>query len=53
MPEVQTQFASVIGEAGNRYLPYPLVIVDEKLAMAGEVNVYGLSMLVSRKLRAE
>jgi len=53
LPEVQTQFASLIEEARTRYLPYPLVMVDEKLAMAGEVNVYGLSMLVSRKLRTE
>ena len=50
MPEVQTQFAPVIEEARNRYLPYPLVLVDDKLAMAGEVSVYGLSMLVGRKL---
>jgi disulfide oxidoreductase YuzD len=49
-PEVQTQFSGVIEEAERQYWPYPLVIINDKVAMAGDVNVYRISRLVGQQL---
>jgi disulfide oxidoreductase YuzD len=52
-PEIQTQFSEAIEEAQRRYWPFPLVLIDDEMAMAGEVNVHYLSRLVRQKLDAE
>lgn len=52
LPEVQTQFSEVIKDAQGRYWPYPLVMIDDEVAMAGDVNVYRISQLVSEQVRA-
>jgi disulfide oxidoreductase YuzD len=48
--QVQEQFAVAIEEAKIRYWPFPLVLVDGQIAMAGDVNVYRLSRLVDQRL---
>ncbi len=50
LPEVQSQFSAFIEEAQSRYWPFPLVIVGDNVAMAGDVNVYHLSRLVKQAL---
>lgn len=50
LPEVQTQFAGAIDEAGRRYWPFPLVLLEEQVVLAGDVNVYRLSRLVREAL---
>jgi disulfide oxidoreductase YuzD len=50
-PDVQTQFSEVIQEAQGRYWPYPLVMIDDQVAMAGDVNVYRISRLVGEQVR--
>jgi disulfide oxidoreductase YuzD len=52
-PEIQTQFSEAIEQAQDRYWPYPLVLIGEKIAMAGEVNVYYLSRLIRQELTAK
>jgi disulfide oxidoreductase YuzD len=52
LPEVQTQFSEVIGEAQGRHWPYPLVMIGDEVAMAGDVNVYRISRLVSEQVMA-
>ena len=36
--------------AGERFLPHPLVLVDDRLVMAGHVDAYGIASLVTDKL---
>lgn len=50
LPEVQAQFAHVMDEARQRYWPYPLVLVNDQLVLAGDVNVYRLSKLIREAL---
>lgn len=52
-PTVQQQFARWIQEAETKYWPFPLVIVNEQVAMAGEVNAYRISRIVDQELRGE
>jgi disulfide oxidoreductase YuzD len=40
----------VLDVAAERYLPYPLVLVDDQLVMAGHVDAYGIASLVTEKL---
>jgi disulfide oxidoreductase YuzD len=49
-PEVQEQFAGVIEQAKSRYWPYPLVLVNGDITMAGDVNTYAISRLVGETL---
>ena len=53
MPEVQAQFPQAIAEAQSRYWPYPLVIVNDKLAIAGDVNAYRIARMVRQELEIE
>ena len=53
LPEVQAQFSEVVDQARQRYWPYPLVLVNDQLVLAGDVNVYRLSRFVSEVLNAE
>ena len=50
MPTVQEKFREVLDLAGERYLPHPLVLVDDQLVMAGHVDAYGIASLVTDKL---
>jgi disulfide oxidoreductase YuzD len=50
---VQEQYAEAIQEAQRRYWPYPLVILNDKMAAAGEVNVYHISRLIRQQLARE
>jgi disulfide oxidoreductase YuzD len=50
VPAVQEQFREVLDIAVDRYLPYPLVLVDDRLVMAGHVDAYGIASLVTEKL---
>jgi disulfide oxidoreductase YuzD len=52
-PAVQKQFSEAIAEAQRRYWPYPLVILNDRMAAAGEVNVYHISRLVRQELAGE
>jgi len=50
LPEIQAQFSQVVDEARRRYWPYPLVLVNDQLVLAGDVNVYHLSKFVRKEL---
>lgn len=50
---MQQQFARWIQEAQQKYWPYPLVIINDQVAMAGEVNAYRISRIVDQELRSE
>jgi len=52
-PAVQKQFSEAIEEAQRRYWPYPLVILNDRMAAAGEVNVYHISRLIRQELAGE
>jgi disulfide oxidoreductase YuzD len=51
LPEIREQFADVVQTAESRYWPFPLVMVDDRVVMAGHVDVYGLTSLLEQKLR--
>lgn len=53
LPGVQQQFARWIQEARTKYWPYPLVIINDQVAMAGEVNTYRISRIVEQELQNE
>jgi disulfide oxidoreductase YuzD len=48
--EVQEQFKTVLQAAADRYLPYPLVLVDDEIVAAGHVDAYGIAGYVSQQL---
>jgi disulfide oxidoreductase YuzD len=50
LPEVQAQFADVVQTAQSRYWPFPLVMINDRVVMAGDVNAYRISSLVDREL---
>jgi len=50
LPEIQAQFSQVVDEARRRYWPYPLVLANDQLVLAGDVNVYRLSKLIREEL---
>jgi len=50
LPAVQEKYRQVLSLAAERYLPHPLVVVDDQLVMAGHVDAYGLASLVTEKL---
>jgi len=50
LPEVQTQFKTVLQAAVDRYLPHPLVVVDDEIIAAGHVDAYGIAAYVSQQL---
>jgi hypothetical protein len=50
LPAVQEQFREVLDVASERFLPHPLVLVDDQLVMAGHVDAYGIASLVTEKL---
>ena len=52
-PAVQVQFSEAIEEAQRRYWPYPLIILNDRMAAAGEVNVYHISRLLRQELAGE
>jgi len=49
-PEVREQFKTVLQAASDRYLPYPLVLVDDEIIAAGHVDAYGIAAYVSQQL---
>ena len=49
---VQTQYAETIEEARQRYWPFPLVLYNDQVVLAGDVNVYRLSRLIREELGA-
>jgi disulfide oxidoreductase YuzD len=49
-PEVQAQYAETIEEAKQRYWPFPLVLYNDQVVLAGDVNVYRLSRMVRDEL---
>ena len=50
LPEVQTEFQTVLQAAADRYLPHPLVLVDDEIVAAGHVDAYGIAAYVSQQL---
>jgi disulfide oxidoreductase YuzD len=50
LPEVQEQFKTVLQAATDRYLPHPLVLVDDEIIAAGHVDAYGIAAYLSRQL---
>jgi disulfide oxidoreductase YuzD len=50
LPEVRAHFCEVVEEARQRYWPYPLVLVNDQLVLAGDVNVYRLSKFIREEL---
>jgi hypothetical protein len=36
--------------AADRYLPHPLVLVDDEIVAAGHVDAYGVASYVSQRL---
>jgi disulfide oxidoreductase YuzD len=50
LPEVQEQFKTSLQAASDRYLPHPLVLVDEEIVAAGHVDAYGIAAYVSQQL---
>jgi disulfide oxidoreductase YuzD len=50
LPEVQEQFREILDSARDRYLPHPLVLVEDRLVMAGHVDAYGIASMVTDKL---
>ena len=49
---VQAQYAETIEEARQRYWPFPLVLYNDQVVLAGDVNVYRLSRLIREDLDA-
>ena len=49
-PEVQTKFAGVLMEASERDWPHPLVLVNDRIAMVGDIDAYHLSGLIRQAL---
>jgi hypothetical protein len=50
LPEVQEQFDATLKAASDRYLPHPLVLIDDQIVMAGHVDAYGIATYVSQRL---
>ena len=50
--EVQAQFAETIEQARQRYWPFPLVLYNDQVVLAGDVNVYRLSRMIHDELSA-
>ena len=50
LPEVQEQYRQVIEMASERFLPYPIVLIDDEPVMAGHVDAYGIASLVAQQL---
>jgi hypothetical protein len=40
----------VLQAASDRYLPHPLVLVDDEIIAAGHVDAYGIAAYVSQRL---
>jgi disulfide oxidoreductase YuzD len=49
-PEVNAQFSGVLKEASERDWPHPLVLVNDKIVMVGDVDAYHLSGLIQQAL---
>ena len=50
LPEVQEQYHQVIEMASERFVPYPIVLIDGEAVMAGHVDAYGIASLVAQEL---
>ena len=48
---VQTQFREVLDQAQERYWPHPLVLVDDQIVMAGDVDAYRLVSWVEKAIK--
>ena len=48
---MRAQFEDVAKTAESRYWPYPLVLINGQVALAGDVNVYRISSLVQKELQ--
>ena len=48
--EVQAQFREIINQAQERYWPHPLVLVDDRIVMAGDVDAYRLVSWVEKAI---
>lgn len=49
-PEVQAQFAGILKEALEHDWPHPLVLVNDRIAMVGDVDAYHLAGLIRQAL---
>ena len=47
---VPEQYHQVIEMASERFLPYPLVLINDEAVMAGHVDAYGIASLVAQEL---
>ena len=50
LPEVQEQYRQVIEMASERFVPYPIVLINDEAVMAGHVDAYGIASLVAQEL---
>jgi disulfide oxidoreductase YuzD len=48
--DVQEQYHQVIEMASERFLPYPIVLINDEAVMAGHVDAYGIASLVAQEL---
>jgi disulfide oxidoreductase YuzD len=53
LEEVREQFADALEEAANRYWPYPLVLMQGQVVMAGHIDAYRLSEWITQELREQ
>jgi hypothetical protein len=49
-PQVREQFSEVLEMAEDRYWPPPLVLIDDRVVMAGEVDAYRIAAWVNQAL---
>jgi len=49
-PEVKAQFSGILKEASDCDWPYPLVLVNDRIVMVGDVDAYHLSGLIQQAL---
>ena len=49
-PEVREQYQQVIEMASERFLPFPIVLINDEAVMAGHVDAYGIASLVAQEL---
>lgn len=48
--EVHRQYAETIEEARRRYWPFPLVLYNDQVVLAGDVNIYRLARMIHDQL---
>lgn len=48
--KVQTLYKEILDQAQERYWPHPLVLMDGRIVMAGDVDAYRLTSWVEKAL---